>query len=59
MLSNFERTPEEGRTSLPSTENYALQQNSFRSSAALTIKLLLIGGGLFGLIWMLDTFLAS
>jgi hypothetical protein len=59
MLPQFERTPEANPGSRPSAEDYAPKQSSFRSSAVLTVKLLLIGGSLFGLIWTLDTFLAS
>jgi hypothetical protein len=52
-----ERTKEESRLSPASAEDYAPRQYSFRSSAVMTVKLLIIGGSVFALLWMLDSLL--
>jgi hypothetical protein len=49
---------EQTRRSGPTAEDYSPRQYSFRTSAAITVKLLAIGGAVLALLWTLDTFLA-
>ena len=58
MLLPFENTQEETRRLSSSAEDYAPREYPLRASAAMTVKLLVIGGGVLGLLWMLDRFLA-
>jgi hypothetical protein len=39
------------------SEDYAPRQYSYRTSAALTAKLLIIGGAIFALLWVIDVLL--
>jgi signal transduction histidine kinase len=57
-LLQVDKIQEESRSSLPSAEDHAPRQYSCRASAALTAKLLVIGGGVLALLWMLDVLLA-
>jgi exopolysaccharide biosynthesis predicted pyruvyltransferase EpsI len=40
------------------TDEYAPRKYSLRSYAVTTIKVLLIGGGAFGALWLLDALVA-
>jgi exopolysaccharide biosynthesis predicted pyruvyltransferase EpsI len=43
---------------LLSTEEYAPRRYSKRRSAMMTLKIMLLGGGALGALWLLDTLVA-
>jgi hypothetical protein len=57
-LLAFKDTEQESGRSLPSAGDYAPRQYSFRTSAALTAKLLMIGGSVLASLWIIDVLLA-
>lgn len=40
------------------TEGYAPREYSKRRSAIITLKIMLLGGGVLGALWLLDTLVA-
>ncbi|MGH9656681.1 MAG: hypothetical protein ACRD6B_24865 [Bryobacteraceae bacterium] len=52
---NEKGMPEEKNEQLLNTEEYAPQRYSKRASAMTTLKIMLLGGGALGALWLLDS----
>ncbi len=57
-MIELKNTEQESERSLPCAGDHAPRQYPFRTSVALTAKLLIIAGSVFVFIWMLDVLLA-
>jgi hypothetical protein len=54
----LKNTEQESTSSFPSAGDHGPRQYSFRTSAALTAKLLIIGGSVLASLWVIDFLLA-
>jgi hypothetical protein len=58
-LLEFKNSELESGGAVRSTGDHTPRQYSFRTSAALTVKLLIIGGSVLAFLWMLDVLLVE
>ncbi len=57
-LSIREQSQQESTLPAPDAADYAPREYSFRTSVSMTVKLLIIGGSVLTLLWVVDVLVA-